>query len=35
MAADDGSGVPLWWVVAFLVLALGAGYLTILAVGGL
>jgi hypothetical protein len=35
MAAADGSDVPLWWVVVFLVLALGAGYLTILAVGGL
>jgi hypothetical protein len=35
MAASDGSSVPLWWIVVFLVLALGGAYLTIVAVGGL
>jgi len=34
MAAEDGSDVPLWWIVVFLALALGAGYLTVVAVGG-
>jgi hypothetical protein len=34
MAAEDGSGVSLWWIVAFLTLALGAGSLAIVAVGG-
>ena len=34
MAASDGSAVPRWWIVVFLVLALGAGYVTLLALGG-
>jgi hypothetical protein len=34
MAASDGSDVPLWWIVAFLAMALGAGYLAVVFVGG-
>jgi hypothetical protein len=32
--SSSDSGVPLWWVVLFVVLALGAGAATVLAVGG-
>jgi ABC-type multidrug transport system permease subunit len=35
MATDDtNSGVPLWWLVMFLLIALGAGAATIFFVGG-
>jgi hypothetical protein len=35
MATDDtNSGVPLWWLVMFLFIALGAGAATIFFVGG-
>ena len=30
----ESNSVPLWWVVLFLLLALGLGAATILAVGG-
>jgi predicted secreted protein len=30
----DSDSVPLWWVVLFIVLALGAGVATVVAVGG-
>ncbi|MGQ4556747.1 hypothetical protein [Halobellus sp. GM3] len=32
--ADDNSRVPFWWLVLFLLLALGAGAATVIAVGG-
>jgi hypothetical protein len=32
--AEKNSGVPFWWVVVFLLLALGAGAATVFAVGG-
>ncbi|MFB6252501.1 MAG: hypothetical protein ABEI27_12605 [Halobellus sp.] len=32
--ADKNPGVPFWWVVVFLLLALGAGAATVFAVGG-
>jgi hypothetical protein len=32
--ADSSTGVPFWWIVLFLVLALGAGALTVISVGG-
>lgn len=35
MAAEGGSDVPLWWIVVFLALTIGGGYLTIAALGGL
>lgn len=35
MATDDtDSGVPLWWLLMFLVIALGAGAATIFLIGG-
>jgi hypothetical protein len=30
----DSTSVPFWWIVLFLLLALGAGAATVLAVGG-
>ncbi|WP_435067389.1 hypothetical protein [Haloplanus sp. C73] len=30
----ESNAVPLWWILAFLVLALGLGALTVAAVGG-
>ncbi|MFD1598005.1 hypothetical protein [Halobellus rarus] len=32
--AEKDSRVPFWWVVVFLLLALGAGVATVFAVGG-
>jgi hypothetical protein len=32
--AESSSGVPFWWIVLFVLLALGAGALTVIAVGG-
>jgi len=32
--AENDSGVPLWWLVLFLLLVLGAGAGTVLVVGG-
>ncbi|QIQ77559.1 hypothetical protein GL213_14115 [Halogeometricum borinquense] len=32
--ADSGSNVPFWWILLFVVLALGAGAGTVLALGG-
>jgi hypothetical protein len=32
--AEKDSSVPFWWLVLFLLLALGAGVATVLAVGG-
>ena len=32
--AETDSGVPLWWLVLFLLLVLGAGAGAVLAVGG-
>jgi predicted secreted protein len=34
MSDSESDAVPLWWVVLFIVLALGAGAATVLAVGG-
>ncbi|WP_299335745.1 hypothetical protein [Haloplanus sp.] len=31
---DESNSVPLWWVLLFLVLALGIGALVVSAVGG-
>jgi hypothetical protein len=33
-ADTESDGIPLWWVVLFIVLALGAGAATVIAVGG-
>jgi hypothetical protein len=33
-ANAESDAVPFWWVVVFIVLALGAGAATVLAVGG-
>jgi predicted secreted protein len=32
--ADNDTAVPFWWIVLFLLLALGAGAYTITSVGG-
>lgn len=32
--AESSSSVPFWWIVLFVVLALGAGALAISSVGG-
>ena len=32
--AETDSRVPFWWLVVFLLLALGAGVATVFAVGG-
>jgi hypothetical protein len=32
--ADTSTNVPFWWVLLFVVLALGAGAAIVLAVGG-
>ena len=32
--AEKDSRVPFWWLVVFLLLALGAGAVTVFAVGG-
>jgi hypothetical protein len=32
--AENDSAVPLWWLVLFLLLVLGAGAAAVLAVGG-
>lgn len=32
--AESSSGVPFWWIVLFLALALGAGALAVSTVGG-
>jgi len=32
--AETDSRVPFWWLILFIVLALGAGAATVLAVGG-
>ena len=34
MAETDSDSVPLWWVVLFLLLALGGAALAVQAVGG-
>jgi len=31
---DESNAVPLWWILVFLVLALGIGAYTVSAVGG-
>jgi predicted secreted protein len=33
-ADTESDAIPLWWVVLFIVLALGAGAATVIAVGG-
>ncbi|SDQ82937.1 hypothetical protein [Halopelagius longus] len=32
--AESNSGVPFWWIVLFVLLALGAGALAVTTVGG-
>lgn len=32
--SEQDAGVPVWWLVVFLLLVLGAGAATVLAVGG-
>ncbi|MFC6826806.1 hypothetical protein [Halopelagius fulvigenes] len=32
--AESNSGVPFWWIVLFVLLALGAGALAVTSVGG-
>lgn len=34
MGVSEDDSVPLWWVIVFLLLALGAGAAVVFAVGG-